>query len=149
MSAADDDTIYFGIEFPPFEGEGVTSADADTTVYRPWVCDELEEEQDVSGSTVQDQCGRTERQNTGTNGKRIRVTGFVRDEGTTDELTKDQVRQDLYTSQTVRMVSNTYSGRIQVQNVVITQTVENKRDAATDSLLFRYQMQLGEEQSEG
>lgn len=144
-----EDSIEFGIEFPPFAGDGVTESDADTTIYRPWVVDELEEEQDVSGATVRDQCGRTERQNIGTDGKRIRVTGYVRDEQIAEhELTKDQLRSDLYTSATVRMVSNLYSGRIEVQNAVVTQTLERKRDGATDALVFRFQLQLGEPQSE-
>ena len=88
-----------------------------------------------------------ERQNIGTDGKKIRVTGFVRDAGGSDSLTKDIFRERLYTTAEVRMVSNLYSGRIEVQNAIIGQNVENKR-TVRDALIFPFQLQLGQPESD-
>lgn len=119
----------------------------DNTRYTPWAVDELEEEQAVQDATVQDQCGNVERTQLGTDAKRVRVTGFVRKEGVTGELTKDVFREELYSTKTIEIVSELYSGEIDVQNAIISQAQEKKFDGH-NILVFPFQLQLGAPQGE-
>lgn len=119
----------------------------DDVRYTPWAVSELEEEQDVQDATVQDQCGNVERTQLGTDAKRMRVTGFVRKEGVTGELTKEVFRQQIYSTNSIEVVSELYSGEIDVQNAILSQAQERKQDG-NSVLVFPFQLQLGAPRSE-
>lgn len=127
--------------------------DVEGTQRSPALVRMVEAENNGETSSVQDQCGHTERSRSGNNGWAITVEGFVTSgNGYPGELTLAHLRDTVAEMSEATIVTDIISGTYEVSNTMIgtpDDIVEiQTRDMNEFRQAFRFQLQLGESASE-
>lgn len=123
----------------------------DTILGQPAVTEEIEIENDGDSATPQDQCGNTERFRATNEGWMVRVNGIVTAADREGNLTLQDLRDVVATSDSIWIRSDIMNGQVAVQNTVITQANDLVSIQTPDSVepekAFTFQLQLGESES--